>query len=524
MNQFWLATKSATAALFLVGLGASYAQAEILATWDDNFGELGDEAQAAYSQGWWAAEPNFASCPPEASTGSHEDLTTAEEDLTTAEIAPEVHATPDPTAAACLELATDTALAEASLDITRDAYASAYPGYDRSELGVAPDRLPPDSLEAPTQWQLEPTMPEPTVVAPPEPTVLEPSVAGPTTPQMVAPAPRVEPAAPAPVAEPAASTASATLIENDPQFRAWLERDSEAARSVAALKAQDLIRGDRSYHDLMTAKGIPEPVPVKRSAPTPGVPETAIAPGPEAAAPTAAEVNVTPLLAQLEADLQRIRQQAAQTPPAVMSPLPLNWRPPAPSLAPALPPLRFDPQATAATPPLLFDSLAGQAFPDLAAFPAPDLSFLKTDAFKRDRHGLRLALFDRTSKNEVMASELLAGNPLFDGTLNAVLADFTAGPLVAPRAGRSPLADWQLLTHSLDLLAQPGRSLPDFTQGPEFEFLTEEHWVLDPTALLTPSPTLTLDVSLPLAPWQDSSPLAAIFQSPWVTVRSLQED
>ncbi|NJO21583.1 MAG: hypothetical protein HC838_18185 [Spirulinaceae cyanobacterium RM2_2_10] len=298
------------------------------------------------------------------------------------------------------------------------------------------------------------------------------------------------------------------------------------------MQSQDLIRGDRSYYDLIAAKNIPAPITFKPATPAPETTAEA-ASAPEVATLTR---NVTPLLAQLEADLQRIRSRVLPLPATAAAPL-VNFRP-APlaarsALSPS--PLRFDPRETSASPPTIFEVPVDPNFPGLrpasVVFQPPNLSFLKTAAFERDRHGLRLALFNPPSKNEVLANQFLAGNPLFDGTLNVVLANVTASPLVPSTA--LPIADWRSLSDSLMLLSGTEQSFTALAEPVAFDLATDDWLNLSETEPLTllqvptvldSEPVLDLELSLPVEPVSGQSPLSTVFQPYLAPVRSLEEE
>jgi len=526
MNKLWLVTKSATAAFFLVGLGASYAQAEMLATLDDDFS---DEAAADYAtnRAWLAEEQALVGCETATSTPDVPAAASSDPALRSYETdyanASELETLPA-TETHCLDVADSTTLSET--EVSAGGYTDPYAADGYAAPAALPaDPAPADSLEAAPHWELPASAAAPTQPATPAPAVAAPM-------QPMAPAPVAAAPAPAPTA------AEPVLMEDDPDFRAWLERDSEAARNVAALKQEDTLRGDRSYGDLLVGKGIPEPVAVKPAAPSPATAASAPAERADSlatrAAAEVASTSITPLLAQLEADLQRIRQQATPA-PLVVPPLELSsfgphQQRPTFALSPDAAP---QPARGAALPSDWFDPLAAQGFSNPLAFRPPDLSFLKTDAFKRDRHGLRLALFDRTSENEAIATEFLAGNLLFDGTLNAVLADAIASPR-QPGGAAAPEAELQLFADSLALLAAPEQTWGAIAGSEALKLLGVEKLVadlvpspllpLEPGALFEEPPLLELEFSLPVEPEPDSSPLAAVFQDQALPARSLRDE
>ncbi len=564
MNQFWLMTKSATAALFLVGLGTSYAQAEIRGAIESHVGD--DAYNETYSydydyEQYWDEQQVLESCPSESSELTYETAPEAAVELASdPAIANDIETLPSattavadadpsqPLAANCWEVAEtgtlDATVVEPDLYATDDYYYDAEyaDSGDWSSATAAPAPVAPvpesevaypvespapsvsaDSLAAAPQWQgVEPAPVEqqPVAVAPAAAIAPEPSLP-PTT---AAPSPdEVEPT-------------ETVLLEDDPQFRAWLERDSEAAQAVEPVTAKSLIRGDRTYRDLIAARKQPAPVAARPAAPAPAA---AIASEAEPAAVAEADANVTPLLATLEADLQRIRQQARRVPAPSAAPLlqfqPENLVPSVPRPTFALPSLPLPPETALQTPAFNFDPQAVPPLPESFAFRAPDLSFLKSDAFERDRYGLRLALFNAPSDNELLATDFLAGNPLFDGTLNAMLAEFAAESPSAFAALPSPTADWQLLTNSLELLAAPEQAIA-LPAGEGLGFglpaaedllgsdLDLEPVLADPAALLSEPADLELEFSLPLEPLAPLSPLSTTFQPEVAPARTVRDD
>lgn len=523
MNKLWLVTKSATAAFFLVSLGTSYAQAEILATVEGDFSDEAFADSATYDSAWLVEEQTLVDCETAIAASAALEAGSSDPaiqtDATGRANASEL-AMPPATETHCLEVADSTTLSETEVS-AGSYYADSYTAGSYAPPAALPAYpAAADSLEAAPQWELS---------AP---------AAAPLQPEAPA-APPTQPMPPAPVAAapaPAPTAAEPVLMEDDPEFRAWLERDSEAARNVAALKQERTIRGDRSYGDLIVGKGIPEPAAAKPAAPSPApaasAPEVSADSLATRVAEEASATSITPLLAQLEADLQRIRQQATQAPaPLALPPLNLSsfgLESQRPTFA-----LSSQPGMGAALPSDWFDPLAGEGFSNPLAFRPPDLSFLKTDAFKRDRHGLRLALFDRTSENEAIATEFLAGNPLFDGTLNAVLADTIASQR-QPGAAAAPEAELQWLADSLALLAAPEQTWGAFAGSNALNLLGIEELVaefapstllpLKPGALLEEPPLLELEFSLPVEPEPDSSPLAVVFEEKALPARSLRNE
>ncbi|MCW6036393.1 hypothetical protein K4A83_08940 [Spirulina subsalsa FACHB-351] len=242
---------------------------------------------------------------------------------------------------------------------------------------------------------------------------------------------------------PLSPAASYTPIEKDPYIRAAIDPGSSSLSpaELQQLTAEDVIRDGRSFAELINPSS--EQIAAKTTGLTPEEQawveadrQARISAAPVESAPVATREatprpsSEPPMLAELEADLQRIRTQVAQLSTETLDPAPVIRSDFVPD---SLPENVFSKRDLGTTVPDLnetdFQTFAGALGWTEAteSFAQIDLSFLKTDLFSQDLTQMAVESFSRHLWQEEK-------NPLVRELLS-----FEAGVKVSPLALQ---ADW----------------------------------------------------------------------------------